>query len=181
MQNGETPETASGAAQRHRLSHSDRLILGLLKQDSRRTISEIAATIGMSRTSIKDRIDMMKEKGIIRRFTVEIAETQQAEPAYGSAFFQLRLKRPVCRLIYSAISGWPELLGCWSIAVELDMVVLVAATSNREVERLRDRLARHPEVKTLHTLSILRDWINIGDFRNSEILDAISLNNSHSA
>lgn len=172
--NGESDGMQSGMIVKHRLSQSDRLILGMLKQDSRRTISEISAAIGLSRSSVKDRIDLMKERGIIRRFTVEIAEAQQNEPACGSAFFQLRLKRPVCRFIYSAISGWPELLGCWSTAGDLDMIVLVAATSNREVERLRDRLARHPEVKTLHTLTILRDWTNVEDFRNSGILDGIS-------
>ena len=39
------------------------------------------------------------------------------------------------------------------------MVVLISAASNSEIERLRDKLARHPEVNRLQTLTVLRDWL----------------------
>ena len=39
------------------------------------------------------------------------------------------------------------------------MVVLINAASNSEIERLRDTLARHPEVNRLQTLTVLRDWV----------------------
>jgi Lrp/AsnC family transcriptional regulator, leucine-responsive regulatory protein len=154
-----------------RLRQIDRVILGLLQQDSRRTVSEIAAVTKVSRTTVKDRIDLMRQRNVIKRFTIDLAETKKAEPSCGSAFFQLRLKRPVCRIVYAAISGWPELLGCWSISGDLDMVVLISATSNSEIEHLRDRLARHPEVKTLTTLTILREWTDRTDTRNSDSVE----------
>lgn len=154
-----------------RLRQIDRVILGLLQQDARRSISEISAITKVSRTTIKDRIDLMRERNVIKRFTIELAETRKADPACGSAFFQIRLKRHVCSMVYASISGWPELLGCWSIAGDLDMIVLVGATSNAEIERLRDKLARHPEVRTLHTLTILREWTDRTDMRNADILD----------
>lgn len=156
-----------------RLRQLDRVILGLLQQDARRTISEMASIANVSRTTVKDRIDMLRERQVIRRFTIELAQPRKAEPGCGSAFFLLRLKRPVCRIVSGAISGWPELLGCWSIAGDLDMVVLISATSNREIERLRESLARHPEIKTLTTLLILRDWTDESNHRNSEMLDRI--------
>ncbi len=154
MQESRNPEAAA-----HRLSRNDSLILDLLKQDAWRTISEIAAVVGLSRATVKDRIDLMRQRGVIKRFTVEVDERQQIEAYAESAFFLLRLKRPVCRVIYGAIGRWPELLGCWSIAGDLDMVVLINAASNGEIERLRDTLARHPEVHRLQTLTVLRDWI----------------------
>ena len=154
-----------------RLTETDRSILGLLQQDAWRTISDIAETVRVSRATVKDRIDLMKERGVIKRFTIDISESQQDEASCDNFFFQLRLKRPVCRIVYAAIAGWPELVGCWSIAGDLDMIVLVAATSNREVERLRDKLARHPEVKTLTTLTILREWTDRRDRKFLEILD----------
>ncbi len=154
-----------------RLRQIDRVILGLLQQDARRSISEISAITKVSRSTVKDRIDLMRERNVIKRFTIELAETRQSDPACGSAFFQIRLKRHVCSIVYASISGWPELLGCWSIAGDLDMIVLVGATSNAEIERLRDKLARHPEVRTLSTLTILREWTDRTDMRNADILD----------
>jgi Lrp/AsnC family transcriptional regulator, leucine-responsive regulatory protein len=160
-----------------RLNQLDRALLNLLQQDAWRTISELSAIVGVSRATVKHRIDLMRQRGVIKKFTVELNDTPSREFDCGGAFFLLKLKRSSCRVVYASINGWPELLGCWSIAGELDMIVLISAISNMEVERLRDILARHPEVKTLQTLSILREWSNKTDNRNMDILDGLKLPN----
>lgn len=142
----------------HRITQADRTLLGLLKQDSWRTISELAAITGISRTSVKNRIDLMRDRGIIKRFTIDIASEDKVDRDCGSSFFLIRLKRPVCRSVHASIKGWPELIGCWSISGDLDMIVLVSASSNAEIERIREKLSRHPAIKSMQTLAILRDW-----------------------
>lgn len=144
-----------------RLTDTDRAIIGLLRLDSRRTVSEIAARIGVSRTTVKDRIDLLRERGVIRGFTIDVAETGVPD-THARGFFQLRLNRPVCKLVHASIAAWPELLGFWSLAGELDALVLVAAPSATDIDELRERLGRHPEVKALTTLVVLREWTNRG-------------------
>lgn len=143
------------------LTETDRSILALLRLDARRTVSEIAGLVGVSRTTVKDRIDLMRERGIIRRFTVELAEAD-APDQHARAFFQLRLHRPMCKLVHATISGWPEVVGFWSTAGDLDAMVLVAAASAAEIDTLREKLGRHPEVRSLTTIVVLREWINRG-------------------
>jgi Lrp/AsnC family leucine-responsive transcriptional regulator len=142
----------------HRITQTDRTLLRLLKQDSWRTISELAAITGISRTSVKNRIDLMRDRGVIKRFTIETGTGDDAEKDCGSAFFLVRLKRPACRAVHASIKDWPELMGCWSISGDLDMIVLVSAPSNSEIERIREKLSRHPDIKGMQTLAILRDW-----------------------
>lgn len=144
-----------------RLTDTDRAILALLRLDARRTVSEIAALVGVSRTTVKDRIDMMRERGVIRRFTIEVAEADVPDTSVR-AFFQLHLRRPVCKLVHESLSGWPELLGFWSLAGDLDALVLVATPSAQEIDTLRERLARHPEVRSITTTVVLREWTNKG-------------------
>ena len=150
-----------------KLSPTDRQLLSLLQQNSRRSVTELAAILGLSRTTIRERVEHMVERGVIWRFTVDIADIRLGDGTNGTPIFQLRLKRPVCRIIYGSICGWPELIGCWSIAGDIDMVVLLSCSSNVELERLRDRLARHPEVKSLTTLSILREWTHKAPFNGA--------------
>lgn len=157
-QDVEMAQDSAGRPSRLRLSEVDRRILGLLQQDSRRTISEISAATGVSRATVRDRIDIMREGGVIRRFTIEMGDDPPSENLQAGAFLHLELKRPVCRIVYSAIRGWPELMGCWSIAGDLDMVIRLEANSTDDLERLRDILCRHQEVKSLKTLTILREW-----------------------
>lgn len=158
-----------------RLNQLDRALLNLLQQDAWRTLSELSAIVGVSRVTVKHRIDLMRQRGVIKKFTVELNEGPARDFDCGGAFFILKLKRSSCRIVYASINGWPELLGCWSISGEIDMIVLISAVSNLEVERLRDMLARHPEVKSLQTLSILREWSNKTDNRNMDILDGLNL------
>lgn len=54
------------------IDDTDREILRLLLEDGRRSYSEIADTVGLSAPAVSDRIDRLKEVGLIRRFTVAV-------------------------------------------------------------------------------------------------------------
>jgi Lrp/AsnC family leucine-responsive transcriptional regulator len=151
-------EKGQGERRGRTLSDLDRRLIALLRQDSRRSYSEMGAILKVSRSTVKERIDRLREERVVTRFTVELADQEEAEPDGLSAFFHLQLRRPFCRLVFETIAGWPELVGCWSIAGSTDMTILVCCATEHELENLRDRLARHPEVKTLWTALCLKNW-----------------------
>jgi len=142
-----------------KLKPIDLTLIELLREDSRRTVSEMSTITGASRATVKDRIEKMHEGGVIRRFTID-ADLARNENAFGiRAFFHLHLRRPVCSIVYQFVKDWPELAGCWSISGNLDMQILVEAATQDEIERLRDKLAKHPEIQTLVTSLILKTWV----------------------
>lgn len=163
MQNG------ASRAKTTALTATDRQLLSMLRQDSRRSISEMAAVLGVSRTTVKERMDRLYESGVIEKFTIKVADAEPTSPTGIRTFFILRLKRPVCPIIFSFVGGWPEVVGCWSISGDIDMMILVDCPTNEEVERLRDKLARHPEVKTLTTTLILKEWCLRTSLERSEL------------
>lgn len=60
------------------LDETDKQILFQLLENSRRTNTEIAKDIGLSRVSVRNRIWMMEEVGLIQKYTVLIDETMIA-------------------------------------------------------------------------------------------------------
>ena len=54
------------------LDEVDRRILRLLLEDARRPYSDIAEHVDLSPPAVSDRIDRLREMGVIERFTVEI-------------------------------------------------------------------------------------------------------------
>lgn len=54
------------------LDDTDREILRLLLEDGRRPYSEIADAVGLSAPAVSDRVDRLREVGLIRRFTVDV-------------------------------------------------------------------------------------------------------------
>jgi DNA-binding Lrp family transcriptional regulator len=58
------------------LDETDAEILRLLVEDGRRPYSDIAAAVDLSAPAVRDRIDRLREVGIIRRFTVDVDRSQ---------------------------------------------------------------------------------------------------------
>lgn len=54
------------------LDETDLQILQLLVADGRRPYREIADEVGLSAPSVSDRIDRLREDGVIRRFTIDL-------------------------------------------------------------------------------------------------------------
>lgn len=50
----------------------DRIIIDILARDSRTPFTEIAKVLGISETAVRKRIKSLEERGIIKKYTVEI-------------------------------------------------------------------------------------------------------------
>lgn len=142
-----------------RLNANDRAILALLEEDAKRTTTEIASILGLSRTTVKNRIDRMRDHGVIKRYTVELENPSAGDGRPSTAFFVVQLKRPICRIVYQSIRGWPELLQAWSVTGETDFLLLIRTTDSERIEHLRERLIRHPEVRKVTRQMVLQDWV----------------------
>ncbi|PWR01156.1 hypothetical protein DKT77_18540 [Meridianimarinicoccus roseus] len=141
-----------------RLTSTDKMILELLREDGRRSITEIASIIGLSRPTVRHHVDRLVREKVIRRFTVDIDAPGESRPSGVRAMFDVRLRRNVCGMVFSSISNWSELVSAWSTSGSTDMRVLVEAADQSMIEDLRDRLARHPEVASLTTTLVLKTW-----------------------
>jgi Lrp/AsnC family leucine-responsive transcriptional regulator len=142
------------------LSQLDRKLVQLLSQDSRRSNTELAGLLGVSRMTVKNRIDGLIRRGVVERFTIKLAENKGDREHGDATFFHMKLKRPFCKRIYETVQDWPELIGAWSIAGSTDMTLLVQAAGFDRLDDLRDRLARHPDIEAVWTAMILRQWVH---------------------
>ena len=140
------------------LSPTSRLVLGLLREDSRKTATEIAHELGLSRTTVAYHIAKLTRDGIIRRFTVDVDPAATSLPHGVRAMFDVVLSRGSCMNLYPAIASWKELVSCWSTSGSVDMRILVEAATHRRIEELRERLGRHPNVANLTTSFVLRTF-----------------------
>jgi Lrp/AsnC family leucine-responsive transcriptional regulator len=161
-------------ARAHRLTGTDRAILGILKEDARQTVSEIAGRLGVSRTTVHNRIELLRDRNVIKRFTIELEGHLDTTGAPSNAFFILKLKRRICRLVFETIQGWPEIVQCWSLSGQNDMLVQVRCVDNDGIERLREKLVRHPEIVQAETLMVLSEWIkHPSDNKNPDDLESM--------
>lgn len=68
----------------YQMDETDYEILEILKGDGRCSYSDIAEQVHLSRVAVRERINNMKEGGVIRGFTVVIdAKAYQSWPVYS--------------------------------------------------------------------------------------------------
>lgn len=58
------------------LDETDMRILELLSEDARRSYSDISERVGLSAPAVSDRIDRLRESGVVRGFTVDVDRSQ---------------------------------------------------------------------------------------------------------
>jgi DNA-binding Lrp family transcriptional regulator len=58
------------------LDETDVRILELLSEDARRSYSDISDRVGLSAPAVSDRIERLRQSGVVRRFTVDVDRSQ---------------------------------------------------------------------------------------------------------
>lgn len=100
----------------------DRSLLSLLRRDSRTPVARLAEQTGVSRATVKTRIERMIQAGVILGFTVKLAEADAGVRAMMTVEIQGRSVNPVIRTLL----GYPEVRsihstnGAWDLVIEID-------------------------------------------------------------
>lgn len=136
---------------------TDLTLIRLLREDGRRTFSEMAGEVGLSVAAVKRRVDRMREAGVITGFTVQV---DHARLGWGvEAFTELRYtgSTRVGDIVQSAMDQ-PEVQAMYTIAGDPDALVQVRVRDIAHLQEVIDRLRRTGTVTGTKTLMVLGRW-----------------------
>lgn len=124
------------------MDETDRKILGLLALDARRSLADIGGHVGLSPSSVNERIRRMAAAGTIRRFTVD------AEPAaFGLpilAFVWVALREGADEPLFRAIAArHPLVLECHHVTGGWSYLLKMRAADVPDLEGLLDAFKEH--------------------------------------
>jgi Lrp/AsnC family leucine-responsive transcriptional regulator len=131
----------------------DQAIIELLVDNSRRSFASIGDAIGLSRTAVNDRIQRLKQSGVIQRYTIDIAS--EKETAQVSVYFQLTFRPFDAKLIAPHLQNIPEIKQAHTLSGDTDLIVYVQAGSMQRINQVRERLAALPELDKIQTFTVL--------------------------
>jgi DNA-binding Lrp family transcriptional regulator len=139
------------------LDATDHEILGLLREDARRTLSDIAGRVTLSTAAVKRRIDRLRESGVITGFTVQV---DHAKLGWGiEAFTELRFvgNTKVAEILRTT-TRMPEAQAVFTIAGDPDALVWLRARDMAHLQKTIDEIRRHHQVTGTKTLIALESW-----------------------
>jgi Lrp/AsnC family transcriptional regulator, leucine-responsive regulatory protein len=140
------------------LDKTDLAILAILQADSRTSLQEISARVGLSTTPCWTRIKRMQESGAIRGYTVKIDPAAIGYPE--TVILQLTLENHNDETLEEfgrALEDIPEVLEAFLVSGDYDYYVRIAVRDTRDYERmLRERLYRIPGIRHSKSSFVLR-------------------------
>ncbi|MFD4503664.1 Lrp/AsnC family transcriptional regulator [Streptomyces sp. NPDC058457] len=135
----------------------DSMIIDLLVQDGRRTVTEIADHVSLSPSAVKRRIDRLERVGVIAGYTV-ILDHNKLGSGF-EAFVELRFAGDVkVEMITMAATSVPEVLEVFTVAGDPDALVRVRVSGVQHLRDVIDRLRRSGPVIGTKTLMVLGTW-----------------------
>lgn len=136
----------------------DMAILGELREDSRKTLQDLGAAVGLSPTSTWSRIKKLEAQGVIKRYTVDL---DPAKLGYHDfVIVQLTLESHTDETLYEfgrVLATIPEIQEAYLVSGDYDYYIRIAVRDTRDYERLlREKLYKIPGIRHSKSSFVLR-------------------------
>lgn len=131
----------------------DRRLLAALRADGRAPVATLAATLGVSRSTVRARMARLETAGVIAGFTVRLGQPQQDAPVRAVAMLAVEGKA-VERVIHALI-GLPEVRAVHTTNGRWDVVVDLAALTLPDFDAALARMRQIPGVVASETSLLL--------------------------
>ncbi len=128
------------------LDELDRRIIETLSNDARISIKELANVIGLSSPSTSERVKRLEERGVIRSFTVDVADE-----ALGYTLQAIVRVRPLpgkLHVVEQLLVKIPEVVECDKVTGDDCYIVRLMVRSIAQLDEILDRIVAKAETST---------------------------------
>lgn len=156
---------ASAGMADDQLDPTDHEILVLLREDARRTLSDIAERVTLSTAAVKRRIDRMYNTGVITGFTVQVDYAKLG--CSIEAFIELRFvgTADVREIVHTA-TRMPETQAVFTIAGDPDALVWLRVRDVAHLQQTIDAMRHSQRVTSTKALIVLDSWSPLHERRD---------------
>ncbi|MDR1710869.1 MAG: Lrp/AsnC family transcriptional regulator [Propionibacteriaceae bacterium] len=136
----------------------DSRIIQALRADARESYAAIGARIGLSASAVKRRVDHLRERGVIRRFTVEVDESALGPrtEAYVELFCRGTISSAELRRVCAAV---PEVVEACTVTGEADSVLRMRAANVHALEEALQSIRSKANIERTRSAVILTSLV----------------------
>ena len=135
------------------IDQTDRRLIAALKQDGRASVTTLAHTLGISRSTVQTRLDRLIATGTIQRFTVELDTMGRDDRVH--AIMMIAVEGPRARSVTRALRRLPEITALHATNGKWDLIGWVETTTLAEFDRVLREVREVPGVLNSETSLML--------------------------
>lgn len=135
-----------------RFDDKDRMILDLLRENSRMSNTELSRHLGMTEGAVRSRIKRLVDSGMIRKFTI-VASAEAQSYAVLMAKAKTETKRMMKDITSQNLHS-----DAYEISGEYDGCIILSGSSMDEIDEKIDKIRKLPSVSETRTFISFRRW-----------------------
>jgi DNA-binding Lrp family transcriptional regulator len=131
----------------------DRELIGLLKVNAREPVTSLARKLGLSRSTVQDRLRRLEAEGTIAGYSVRLGEDAGQDGIRSWVTVAIAPGRAA--EVSRALVRLPQIEMLHTVSGKFDIVALVRARSAEEMDKLLDHVGLIPGVTRTESAVIL--------------------------
>ena len=135
------------------LDTTDRALISALRSNSRTSTSALGRTLGLSRTTVQDRINRLEREGVIEAYTIRFREDYADRQIAAHVMIQVSPKQQA--RIVDALMGIEAVTTLQTVSGRYDLVTQVEAASTGDMDAVLDRIGEIEGVEKTTTSIVL--------------------------
>lgn len=135
------------------MNETDARLLALLREDARRSTSELARDVGLSRSTVQGRIRRLEKTGVIKGYTVELGSDYEGRLV--SAHVLITVSPKLTSRTNRELHGIAEIKALYAISGDYDLIGVVQAESTESLSRVLDKIGNLEGVERTNSSVIL--------------------------
>lgn len=136
------------------IDDTDRLLIERLRRNSRESIADLARGLELSRSTVKDRIDKLEYKGVIKGYSLVLSD--ELTRGHVSAHVMINIEAGHSTgTIVRHLRNIDHIRTAYAVSGIYDLIVLAEADSTGELDLVLDKIRDLPGIKSTLTSVIL--------------------------
>ena len=140
------------------LNKTDKKLISLLRVNARTSVSDLAKKIGVSRTTVQNRLDRLEQSGVIAGFTVTLKPEVEKSQIKALMFITAEGKEE--GKVIDVLRGFPSIIEIYSTNGHWDLMVEVQTDSLIDFHEVLAQVRVIPGVLTTETTILLAPFKN---------------------
>ncbi|MBI2719170.1 MAG: Lrp/AsnC family transcriptional regulator [Rhizobiales bacterium] len=135
------------------ITSKDEDLIALLRVNAREPVAALARKLGLSRTTVQDRLRRLEESGVIAGYSVKLAQDVEKAGIRAMVTIAVEPRRQV--EVARLLARFPQFEMLYTVSGKVDLVGMVKTASAEDMDRLIDELGAIPGVIRTETSVIL--------------------------
>jgi DNA-binding Lrp family transcriptional regulator len=135
------------------LTVKDEELINMLRVNAREPVAALARKLGVSRTTVQDRLKRLEEQGVIAGYTLKLAKEQSVKGIAALVTISVEPRRQI--EVAKILAKFTQIETLHTVSGKIDLIAMVRTATSEDMDKVIDQIGVISGVTEIETAVIL--------------------------